>query len=384
MLAIQTDVSSARYARIFAEEAYAMGASDVDVIYGDFELSRIRISDAGRDALSQTPEWKKQRRMKLAESGGCILNLSSPHPDAFSALDPKKIMIHAKTASLTNKKYNEYTQTHLIRWASVSVPGKAWARSIFPEMNEADAIERLWEDILHSCHADCDDPSGSWKEHVSGLKARMNKLNALDLAELRFKSSNGTDFSAALCDDSIFLGGSGAGPDGIEFCPNIPTEEVFMIPHRLKVNGIVKSSLPLVYQGNIISDFTFEFHDGRITHFHVETGNEMLKRLLDTDEGSRYIGECALVSADSPIKQSGHLFYSTLFDENAACHMALGNGYAYNLQGEDRSIEALKARGLNVSRIHVDFMFGTDDTECIGITKTGERITILKNGLFVI
>lgn len=384
LLAIRTDVKAAFFARIVAEEAFKLGAFDVDVMYEDETFDRIRIEMATNETLSDAPEWKTRRRLRLAEKGGCILTIRTPDPEAFAGLDADKVMLNNKTVSLMHKEFSKMTQTYQVRWCVVAVPGDAWANMVFPELPTEEAVEALWKAVLHTTHADEENPVEAWQEHMSHLEHYRETLTALDLASLTFKNSHGTNFTAELCDEASFVGGNCISADGIAFCPNMPTEEVFMVPNRMKINGVVRNSMPLVYSGNIIDGFELTFRDGKVVDAHAETGEEILKNLLAVDEGASYIGECSLVPSTSTIKETGRLFYNTLFDENAACHLALGNGYPSGVGGDDRSEEALKAKGMNTSIIHVDFMFGTDDIECIGITRRGEQVTILKDGKFVI
>ena len=265
----------------------------------------------------------------------------------------------------------------------MAIPTEAWAQKIFPGCSGEEAVEKLWQAIFQVCRVTEDtDPVEAWREHVAKMAARRDRMNQLDLVSLHLVGENGTDLTIGLAEDAVWEGASEAAHNnGVEFIANIPTEEVFCAPHKDKVEGVVKSTRPYVYNGEIIENFTVEFRGGKVVSYTAEKGQELLGKLLDSDEGSRGIGEIALVPASSPIRQSGLLFYNTLFDENAACHIAFGRGYPTNIKGGTGMTTAqLLEKGLNDSAIHEDVMVGSPDMTITGLTRSGETVEIFRHG----
>ena len=264
------------------------------------------------------------------------------------------------------------------------LPWLAWAKKVVPDLGEEEAVEKMWELILTAARSD-KDGIAQWKEHVANLAKRNEFLNKEQFAALTFRNAHGTDLTLKMPENYVFMGGREQTRGGVPFAANMPTEEVFSAPHKYGANGTVASSLPLVHNGKIVRDFGFTFKDGKIVDYYAAEGADVLKGILDTDEGSRYLGEVALVPYESPIRQLGVLFYSTLFDENASCHLAIGKAYASSVVGgDDMSPEEREAAGINVSFEHVDFMFGTADMLVQGIRKDGTVVDIIKDGSFVI
>ena len=269
------------------------------------------------------------------------------------------------------------------QWCIAAVPGVAWAKKVFPNESRSRAVEKLWQSILQTSRVEENgDPIAAWEEHNRDLAARCAYLNSLGLAELEYKSSNGTDFRVGLHEDALFMGGAEkALGSGIVFNPNIPSEEVFTSPRRGKAEGIVYASKPLSWRGELIENFSIRFENGKAVEVHAEKNEDLLRKMISMDEGAAYLGECALVPYDSPIRESGILFYNTLFDENAACHLALGHGFTNVLKDYDQyTTEECYARGINDSQIHVDFMIGTKDLSIAGITRDGKRIPVFRDG----
>ena len=271
-----------------------------------------------------------------------------------------------------------------MKWSASAVPGKKWAKKVFPELSDGEAVEALWEALFKACYVTEESGTQLWDEHIRMMRRNVEKLNALKLKTLHFTNSLGTDIRIDICDDAIFAGGicHCPEPDGELFAPNIPTEEILTTPHRLKVNGCVYSSMPFVYAGNIVDKMMLRFEGGKVVDYSAKVGEDVLQGILETDEGAKYLGEVALVPFNSPINQMGILFYNTLLDENAACHLALGAGYSDMIYSEDRSLEALKKKGLNSSALHVDFMFGTRDMKCEATCRDGQKVIIFKDGNF--
>jgi len=270
------------------------------------------------------------------------------------------------------------------QWCIAAVPGKAWAKKLFPGERASTAVEKLWEAILSCARAE-GDGEANWREHNANLQSRCNYLNSLGLTQLKYRSSNGTDLTVGLISEGVFLGGSERvlGKD-VEYNPNIPSEEIFTTPMRGRADGIVYSTKPLNFQGTLIENFNIRFENGKAVEAHAEKNEELLLKMLAMDEGAAYLGECALVSYDSPINKSGILFYNTLFDENAACHLAIGMGFANCIRNfENYTLEQCREMGVNDSVLHVDFMIGSEDLDITGICDDGREVAIFRNGNWV-
>ncbi len=344
---------------------------------------KIRYKHAPEEVFEEFPEWVKEFYMYYMKQGAAFLSIAASDPELMKDVDPKRIAKERKVSSISLKEYRESLMSNRNVWSIVSVPTRAWARKVFPELSEDDAVEKLWEAILKAVRVDTEDPVASWEEHKNNLKKSLEFLNSNNFKLLHFKNSLGTDLKIELPENHIWLGGSDYTPEGIEFIANMPTEEVFTLPKKTGVNGTVVSSKPLNYNGNLIENFKLTFKDGKIVDFKAEKGYESLKQLIETDEGSHYLGEVALVPYDSPISKSNILFYNTLFDENASCHLAIGKAYPVCIKnGENMSKEELEKLGVNDSLTHVDFMIGTEDLEIIGITAEGKEVPVFKKGNF--
>ena len=266
------------------------------------------------------------------------------------------------------------------QWCVAAVPGAAWAKKVFPELKKSQAIEKLWEAILSTSRV-TDDPIQAWKEHNADLEARCAYLNSLNVRELRYRAANGTDLRVGLIPETEFKGGGEMSLTGHFFNPNIPSEEVFISPKRGEAEGIVYSSMPLSYQGQLIENFSIRFEGGRAVEVHAEKNEDLLRQMIAMDEGAAYLGECALVPYDSPIRNSGILFYNTLFDENAACHLAMGRGYIDTVKDYGKyTLEECQALGINDSMIHEDFMIGTEDLSIDAVTASGETVPVFRSG----
>lgn len=386
ILVIETSLETIEFLRILTERAYQLGAKDVIIHFSDYELTKIRLQYASAETIEDVPAWWVESQTYYGDRDACFLRLISDNPDGLRGVDHEKLSLWKKATSDPLSNLNFRKKEMLLKWSAAAVPNKAWAKKVFPDLPEDQAFSKLWKDILKACYVDEQSGVAGWDKHVEELKSNVEKLNALNLKALHFKNSSGTDLEIGICDDGVFAGGicHCPEPDGVTFAPNIPSEEILTTPHRLKVNGTVYNSLPLSYSGNIIDGFYLKFKDGVVTDYHAENGQEVLQGILDTDDGTRRLGEVAFVPFNSPINQMGYIFYNTLFDENASCHLALGAGYTDVIKGEDRSEAALIDRGLNTSALHVDFMFGTADMECTGTTSDNKKVQIFKDGLFVI
>lgn len=379
-LCINSPIETSEFARFIAEAAYAVGAKDVIVNYNDSKLNKIRLSNSSVDTLSNLPEWFGETYNYYARNGACFISISASDPDAFSGVPIENIAAYSKARSIALKEYSEAATTNKVRWCVLSYPTLAWAKKVFPDANDDEALKKLGEAIISAVRINADDPVEVWNKHNANLAKNLDFMNNHNFKSLHLKSNNGTDLTVELPENHYWAGGEEADTKGILFNANMPTEEVFTLPKRTGVNGIVFSSKPLSYNGNLINDFSITFKDGKAVDFDAKEGKEVLSQLLDTDEGARYLGEIALVPFDSPISNSNLIFYNTLFDENAACHLAFGRAYPCIKNSQDLSEEQLKEIGVNDSLIHVDFMIGTADLEVTGYTNYGTEVSVFKNG----
>jgi len=383
ILVINSPIECAEFTRLVAETAYKEGAEEVIVSWSDELLARIRFLHAPDRVFDRFPPWRKEFYMYYLKQGAAFLSIYAEDPELMKDVDPNRLARQQKANNMALKEYREQLMADKIVWSLVSVPIPAWAKKVFPDLPAEQAMEKLAEAILKAVRVNEDDPVAAWEQHKQNLKRRVDFLNTKRFKTLHFKNSLGTDLRIELPEDHIWIGGSSYTPEGIEFISNMPTEEVYTLPKKTGVNGRVVSSMPLNYNGNLIEDFTLTFENGRVTQYSAAKGLETLKNLLETDEGARYLGEVALVPYNSPLSQSKILFYNTLFDENASCHLALGKAYPTSVKnGENLTAEELKLIGVNDSLVHEDFMIGTEDLEIIGWTFDGEEIPIFKQGNF--
>lgn len=377
---IQAGLDQPEFVTLVAEECYKAGASSVYTNFSYQPLARLNSNYRSLESMSRLTPWAKAEWQYKADNLSCRLFIESDDPDGMKGADQEKLTAAQRAMYPEIKPFREAIENKH-QWCIAAAPGKAWAKKIFPDLSEEDAEEKMWEIILLASRADGDDPVATWEKHNASLAARCEYLNGLGLKALEYKSSNGTDFTVGLLENGIFCGGSEKTLQKREFNPNIPTEEVFTAPHAGVAEGIVYASKPLSYRGQLIENFSLRFEHGKVTEAKAEKGEELLKQMVSMDEGASMLGEVALIPFDSPINKTGVLFYNTLFDENASCHFALGRGYNECLKGfEKLSSDEIKTCGVNDSMIHVDFMIGTKDLSIVGITKTGERVQIFKDG----
>ena len=377
---IGADLDQPEFVAMVVEECYKAGASEVYVEWSYQPVEKINAINRTQESLSELKPWVKAKWEFKAKNYSCRLFIESEDPDGMNGVDQQK-MSAARRALFPQIKPYRLALENKHQWCIAAVPGKAWAKKVFPNLSEKKAVEEMWKVILKTSHADGKNPIQAWKEHNANLDARCSYLNGLGLQYLEYKSGNGTDLKVELNEDSIFCGGKEKTLKGRIFNPNIPTEEVFTTPKAGSVEGIVYSTKPLSYMGEVIENFSLRFENGKVTEVKAEKGESLLKEMVSMDEGAGKLGECALIPYESPINQSGVLFYNTLFDENASCHLALGHGFNECLKGyENYTDEECKKRGVNDSMIHVDFMIGSRDMDIVGVTKTGERVQIFKNG----
>lgn len=382
-LILRCPVLGAEFGRACMRAAFEAGARDVLLRYEDEQAARIRMDKASEEALTHPMPSELRSYLDYAESEGgvCVLNIHADDPEIFKGLDAGKIHRVEVARRTFMRPWQEYTMKDKVQWCVVSIPTPAWAAAVYPDLAPDEAVEALWDTIFAVCRVKGGDPVAAWRQHTAQTTARKDRLNALDLASIHLTSANGTDLTVGLAEGAVWEGAASTAQNGADFIPNIPTEEVFTAPHKDRVNGVVKGTKPYAYNGEVIEGFSVTFQDGRVVAHSAEKNDALLGRLLASDAGACRIGEVALVPASSPINQSGLLFYNTLFDENAACHIAFGAGYPVNIRGGaalDRA--ALTAAGLNDSVIHEDVMVGSADMRITGQTRAGETVLIFENG----
>lgn len=374
----------AEFGRMLAERAWKRGARDVIVNWYDEKLERIKYDNAPLSVFEALPAWQAESRNFYAREGCCNIVVIADDPEVFTGAPQEKLTAKARAAKKAYKEFYDVMDAGNIRWSIVACPNEKWAMKMFPGVAPEEAVEKQWDAILSTVRID-GDYRENWEKHDRDLKSRAEKLNKAAFSALRYTNSLGTDFTVGLAKGHIWLGGSDQTPDGTPYFPNIPTEEIFTMPDRLRADGVVCASMPLSYRGTLVENFSFTFKDGKVVDFSAEKGADAIKGLLDTDEGSRSLGEVALIPYDSPISNMGLLFYETLFDENASCHLALGDSYPNTLAGGEKlSDDELLAAGGNRSVNHVDFMVGTADLSIDGITEDGKAVPVFRNGSFVI
>jgi aminopeptidase len=383
ILVINSPIECAPVTRIVAEIAFREGAKDVVVFWKDELFSKIRYLHAPEQIFDQFPEWQKEFYTSYVRQGAAFLSISASDPELMKEVDPQRMVRVQKASNVALKEYRDRLMSNQNVWCVISIPTIAWAKKVFPDVSEQEAIEELWKAIFKAVRVDQEYPVAAWEEHKENLKRSMEFMNSNRFKTLHYKNSLGTDFVIEFPEDHIWVAGADYTPDGVEFIANMPTEEVFTLPKKTGVNGKVVSSMPLNYNGTLIDNFSMTFKDGRIVEFTAATGLEALKSLIETDEGSLYLGEVALVPHNSPISNSKILFYNTLFDENASCHLAIGKAYPVCLKnGENLSKEELEKAGVNDSVVHEDFMIGTADLEIVGTTADGKQVPVFIKGNF--
>ncbi|MCE5287026.1 MAG: aminopeptidase [Pelosinus sp.] len=382
-LVISSPIECAAFTRAIAQIAYQEGARDVVLNWKDELSAKIRFLHAPEEIFDEFPDWQKEFYLSYARQGAAFVSVAASDPELLKEVKPERVMKAQKASSTALKEYRERMMSNKNTWCVVSVPTAAWAKKVFPDLTADAAIEKLWEAILKTVRVDQQDPVAAWEAHKQYLKKSMDFLNAHNFKELHYQNSLGTDLKIELPEGHLWLAGSEFTPEGVEFIANMPTEEVFTLPKKDGVNGKVVSSKPLNYNGNLIENFSLTFKDGKIMEYSAQKGQAVLEKLIGTDEGSHYLGEVALVPFDSPISNANILFYNTLFDENASCHLAFGKAYPVCIKdGSEQDKETLAKRGVNDSLVHEDFMVGTADLSITGITQTGETVSIFKNGNF--
>ena len=377
------------FIELLVEECYKLGASKVTVEWSHQPITMLGVNNRSLESLSTVETWEREKLAHRASTLPAMIHILSEDPDGLDGMDQQKNAAARSARYQQLKKYYD-DMDNKYQWCIAAVPGEAWAQKVFPGIGKRKAMEKLWRAILYTCRITDENgrplsPIKEWKKHNEGLAARCEHLNNLQIRSLRYSASNGTDLVVGMMDDGVFAGGVSKTiarrPRNIWYNPNLPTEEVFTTPKRGCADGIVYSSKPLSYCGETIENFSIRFEGGKAVEARAEKGEEALRAMLATDEGAAYLGECALVPQDSPICKSGITFINTLFDENAACHLALGSGFCECVRNyESYTIDECRARGVNDSAIHVDFMIGTPDLSITAVCADGSEVQIFKDG----
>ncbi|GEM49204.1 aminopeptidase [Deinococcus cellulosilyticus] len=383
-LLVLSPVETAPLARLVVEEAYKAGARLVDVLWSDDAVQLARFQHSRIDNFDEVSNLNLSVQMEYASKGDPVLSIRATDPNLLKGQDPEKVSKYNLAFSKSRKPYLELVQVNAFSWTLISAPIPSWAASVFPDVPAEEQQDKLWDAIFAATRADLENGLQAWQEHIVALDHRAKTLNGKNYSALHFKST-ATDLTVGLPEGHFWESAQNPNRAGDPFCANIPTEEVFTLPHREKVDGVVRSTKPLTYMGQLMDGFEITFKDGQVVDFKAEQGEDALRKLLATDEGATRLGEVALVPTSSPINRSGIFFYNTLYDENAVCHIALGSAYRHNMHGGvDLSTEEFKARGGNESLIHVDFMIGSDDMDVDGLLPDGTREPVMRQGEFVI
>ena len=376
---IQADLDQPEFVQMLVEECYKCKARKVVVDWNYQPLQKVHYRYRTLTTLGKVDNYEEARWQHYVDTIPCRIYLLSEDPDGLKGINQEKMAKAQQKRYPIIKPYRDAIENKY-QWCIAAVPGKAWAKKLFPELRAGAAVEKLWENILATSRVD-GDPIAAWEAHNKDLHDRCAYLNSLHIEKLHYTSATGTDFTVGMISEGRFSGGSEKSLQGIVFNPNIPSEECFISPKRGEAEGIVYSTKPLSYQGQLIDKFWIRFHEGKAVEWNAEVNNQLLTKLITMDEGSAYLGECALVPYDSPIRQSGLLFYNTLFDENAACHLALGTGFADTIENfHERTLEECRALGVNDSMIHEDFMIGSEDMNIDAICADGKTVPIFRNG----
>lgn len=368
------------FVTMLVEECYRAGARKVTVEWDHQPISKLHYQKRTLTTLSRMEDWEVEKWKHRVKTLPVCIYLESDDPDGLRGVKQEKIAKASQARYKIIKPFRE-EMDNKYQWCIAAVPGAAWAKKVFPGERKCVAMEKLWQAILYTSRVD-DDPVAAWDAHNKDLSDRCAYLNSLGIETLEYRSANGTDLRVGMIEDALFMGGAEeAQGSGIVFNPNIPSEEAFISPKRGVAEGIVYASKPLSYQGELIENFSIRFEGGKAVEVHAEKNEDLLRQMISMDEGAAYLGECALVPYDSPIRNSGIVFYNTLFDENAACHLAMGRGFTNTLKDYDKyTLKECYEKGINESMIHVDFMIGTEDLSVTAITRDGRRVPVFENG----
>ncbi len=376
---VNASVEQPEFVQMVVEECYKAGARKVVVDFSYQPLTKVNVKYRSLKTLSTLDSYEKARWEYYVEKIPCRIHIVSDDPDGLKGINQKKLAESSRRRYPLIRGYRDAMENK-DQWCIAAVPGEKWAKKLFPGLSKHQAMEKLWEKILLCSRVD-DDPVKAWEVHNKDLQDRCAFLNGLGIKTLHYTASNGTDFTVGMIPEAEFKGGGDTSLQGIFFNPNIPTEECFISPKKGVAEGTVVASMPLSYNGQLIENFSIRFEGGKAVEWHAEKNEDLLTEMLSMDEGAKYLGECALVPFESPINQSGILFYETLFDENAVCHLAVGMGFADTIKDfQNKSLEECRALGVNNSMIHVDFMIGTRDLSIVAETNAGKKVEIFKDG----
>ena len=376
---VQAELDQPEFVAMVVEECYRRKASKVVVDWSYQPLTRLHVRHQSLATMSKLTNYEEARWQHYVDTIPCRIYLLSEDPDGLRGVNQEKMAKAQQKKYPIIKGYRDQIENKY-QWCIAAVPGVKWAKKLFPELRASQAVEKLWEAILHTSRVG-DDPVAAWDAHNKDLKARCEHLNSLSIRELRYKAANGTDLRVGMIPEAQFCGGGETSLQGIFFNPNIPTEECFISPKRGVAEGIVYSSKPLSYQGQLIDEFWIRFREGKAVEWGAKENEALLTKLITMDEGSAYLGECALVPFNSPINETGILFYNTLFDENACCHLALGMGFADTIRDfEHKTLEEVRALGVNDSMVHEDFMIGTADLAIDALCEDGSVQPVFRGG----
>lgn len=378
---LQISVEQAVLARLITKEAYQLGAAEVIVQWSDDIIQKEFLTHGDEERITTIPQYKIDQADDWIAKGASRISVVSANPDALAGVDSDRVAAYQAAAGKAMINLRKATQANKVSWTVVAAAGSDWAAKVFPDLKTSEEqVDALWDQIFKTTRIYTADPVNAWKKHDETLQTKANELNAEQFTALHY-TAPGTDLIIGLPKNHLWEGAGSLNARGEKFMANMPTEEVFTAPDRNRVDGVIVSTKPLSYAGNTLSGMRFTFKDGQVVDFSAEEGQEVLEKLLATDEGAKYLGEVALVPDPSPISQSGITFYNTLFDENASNHLAFGSAYAFNIKGgTEMSEEELIEAGLNRSQTHVDFMVGSEKMNIDGIREDGSQVAIFRNG----
>jgi len=383
LVIVSCAVDDAEFGRMVQTAAYDAGASEVRMDWLDDVCSRTTFMRGADEIFDTFPQWRVDKLKEQDDRGAVYLHVRSSDPDVLAGVDPDRLRRSTKSSREATKEHTRLTMGSFRRWSIIATPSPAWAKKVFPSLSEADAMEKMWQYLLKGARADGNDPIADWERHKKSFDSRLDYLNKKAFDALRITTGLGTDITVGLPKNHVWEGGGDTDKEGVPFFPNMPTEEIFTMPHRNRADGRVVASMPLSYQGNLIDGFEMTFANGKVVDFKAEKNRDALANIIEIDEGGGRLGEVAIVSNSSPIGKMNTLFYNTLFDENASSHLALGKAYPKNLKGGDAlSTDEFIAAGGNDSLVHVDFMFGTPDMNIYGIDENGNETHFYKDGEF--
>lgn len=380
VLIVQSPLETVQFTRLIVSKAYEAGAKYVQVEWDDEMISRIRYEKAPDNSFEYYPKWQADMMEQLAEGGGALLHIKVPDPMLLKGVDGAKVSTAVKAAAMAREKFQGYIRTNKVSWSLIKAPTQAWANKVFADLPESERIDAMWEAVFLMNRVGNDGPVSAWQEHIGNLKQRQNYMNNKRYKRLHYRAP-GTDLKVELPEGHLWLGGGDHNEAGVYFVANMPTEEIYSMPHRTGVNGTVTSTLPLNLNGRLVEGIQLTFKDGKVTDYQAKSGREHLTSLLATDEGASFLGEIALVPHDSPISRLNRIFYNTGVDENASCHFALGSSYPVNIEGGTKlSKQELLAKGANVSLTHVDFMIGSAELDIDGELEDGTIEPVFRKG----